>query len=194
MSTPMCEHCGGRMPLLSRPSLARFCSGRCRTAAHRARRRVPAEMTSRDRWVRRTARKVPVTCDGEVASSTDQATWCSYRDAVRSRTGVGLGFVLAGDGIACVDLDHCLTDGRVEPWAREILDRFPATYVEVSPSGDGLHVFGRATVARGRRIRVNGGQVEVYDRGRYMTVTRDRFGDSPSTLADISGAVASLLL
>ena len=193
MATPRCEHCDGPMPLLSRPSLARFCSGRCRTAAHRARRRLPTEMTRRDRWVRRTPRKVPITCDGKAASSTDPATWCSYRDAVRSRAGVGLGFVLAGDGIACVDLDHCLIEGRVAPWAQAILDRFPATYVEVSPSGDGLHVFGLAEVGRGRRLRVDGGQVEVYDRGRYMTVTRERFGGCPAVLADISEAVASLL-
>src|SRR5690606_42031046 len=122
MATPRCEHCGGPMPLLSRPSLARYCSGRCRTAAHRARRRVPSEMTSRDRWVRRSARKMPLTCDGKAASSTDPATWCSYRDAVRSRAGAGLGFVLAGEGIACVDLDHCL-DGRSEEHTSELQSR-----------------------------------------------------------------------
>ena len=136
---------------------------------------------------------MPLTCDGKAASSTDPATWCSYRDAVRSRAGAGLGFVLAGEGIACVDLDHCLDGGRVAPWAQEILDRFPATYVEVSPSGGGLHIWGLATVGKGRRLRVDGGTVEVYDRGRYMTVTRERFGAAPARLADISEAIASLL-
>lgn len=193
MAIPRCEHCDGAMPLLSRPALARFCTGRCRVAAHRARRRVPSELTSRDRWVRRSARKVPLTTYGKAASSTDPATWCSYRDAIASRAGVGVGFVLNGDGIACIDLDHCLTDGVVAPWAQAILERLPATYIEVSPSGDGLHVFGHATVGRGRRVRVEGGRAEIYDRGRYITVTRDRFNDSPARLADISEVIASLI-
>lgn len=180
------------MPVLAR-SHARFCSGRCRVAAHRARRQVPAEMRSRDRWVRRTVKKVPVTAKGRPASSTDSATWCSYRDALRSTAGAGVGFVLNGDGIACLDLDHCLVDGKPAAWAQRILDRVPATYVEVSPSGDGLHVFGFAKVGRGRRLRVDGGQVEVYDRGRYIAVTRERFNGSPSRLADISEVIASLI-
>src|SRR5690349_1159463 len=105
---PRCEHCVGLMPLLSRPSLARYCPGRCRTAACRARRQVPAEMTSRPRWVRRTAKKVPLTTAGRAASSTDPGTWSSYRQARASKVGVGVGFVLDGDGVVCIDIDHCL--------------------------------------------------------------------------------------
>lgn len=179
------------MPLLARRD-ARFCSGRCRVASHRARRALPREMTSRERWVRRDARKVPRTTTGRKASSTNPATWTTYRDAVKSRAGVGLGYVLAGDGIACLDLDHCLNDGQVAPWAQAILDQLPATYVEVSPSGDGLHVWGLATVGRGRKVRRPGGHVEVYDRGRYITITRRRFAGAPARLADISDVVASL--
>lgn len=192
MAERACEQCGGGMPLLARAH-ARFCGATCRVAAHRARRKIPTAMTSRRQWVRRTARKVPVTTTGKAASSTNVATWCSYRDAVRSKAGVGLGFVLAGDGIACLDLDHCLVGGEVAPWAQRILDRLPATYIEISPSGDGLHVWGRAIVGPGRRIRIGGGAVEVYDRGRYITVTRNRFPGSPARLADISEVIASLI-
>ena len=174
-------------------SVARFCSNRCRVAAYRARRRVPAELTSRDRWVRRAADKCPLTVDGRAASSTNPATWSSYRQARDSDAGVGLGFVLNGDGVVCVDLDHCLSDGVVAPWARRILDVMPDTYVEVSPSGDGLHVFGFGRVDRGRRVRVDGGYVEVYGQGRYIAVTGNRFGSAPCRLADVSEAIASLL-
>lgn len=191
---PRCEHCAGAMPVLSRPSLARYCSGRCRTAACRARRRLPAEMTSRDRWVRRSASKEPLTRAGRYASSTNAATWCSYRDAVRSRVGVGVGFVLDGDGIVCIDLDHCLDrEGRVALWAQAVLDELPPTYVEVSPSGDGLHVFGLASVERGRHVRLGGGRAEVYGTGRYITVTGRRHAGAPPKLADISTVVDSLI-
>lgn len=101
------------------------------------------------------------------------------------------GFVLDGDGIACLDLDRCLTpDGQVTGRAAEVLARVPHTYVEVSPSGTGLHVWGRAQVPHGRRLPQG---VEVYGTGRYIAVTGRRFGRCPSTLADLSEVVAWLL-
>lgn len=163
-------------------------------AAHRARRALPAEMTRRATWVRRTARKVPVTTTRRPASVSDRATWTTYAKARRSNAGVGLGFVLDGSGIVCIDLDHCLEGGELAPWAREILDRLPATYVEVSPSGTGLHVFGRGHVPCGRRVRRGDGTaVEVYGDGRYIAVTGVRYGASPAKLADLSEAVAGLI-
>lgn len=98
-----------------------------------------------------------------------------------SKVGDGLGFAL-GDGIGCIDLDHCVDDGVLADWAAAILDRLPATYTEVSPSGHGLHIWGRIPERPGRRV----GNVEVYSAGRYITVTGNRWGDCPSTLADLS--------
>lgn len=104
---------------------------------------------------------------------------------------MGLGFVLAAeDDIVCVDLDHALdAAGRPVPWAAEILSRCPATWVEVSASGRGLHIFGRAAFRGGRRR----GGVEVYGDGRYIAVTGTTFGSAPSTLADITDLVESLI-
>lgn len=99
------------------------------------------------------------------------------------------GFVLNGDGIVCLDLDHCLVDGELTERGAEILARCPSTYVEVSLSGTGLHVWGRGEVPKGRRLP----GVEVYGTGRYIAVTGKRFGRCPSTLADLSGVVAWLL-
>jgi len=111
-----------------------------------------------------------------------------------SRVGDGFGFVLDGDGIACVDLDHCLDErGRLEPWAAPLLERLPATYIEVSPSGRGLHIWGTGELQRGRRLMVDGGMVELYGRGRYMTVTGRRFRSAPSRLGDLSSTLASLM-
>lgn len=175
-------------------SVARFCSTRCRVAAHRARKAVPTEMRAKTRWVRRSAGKAPLTAAGRAASSTDPRTWCSYAEAKASPAGVGLGFVLNGDGIVCVDLDHCVDEhGHLAGWAQQVLDRMPATYVEVSPSGTGLHVFGLGSVERGRLIRRGGVAVEVYGRGRYIGVTGHRYGDAPARLADVSEAIASLI-
>lgn len=183
------------MPLTARAD-ARYCSGRCRVAAHRARRAVPVELTSRPRWIRHSARKVPLTVGGSVASSTDPSTWSRYRDAARSTAGAGLGFVLDGDGVVCLDLDHCLdAQGVPLPWAQTILNAAAGTWVEVSRSGDGLHVWGVGRLPHGRRITVGGGgSVELYGTGRYIAVTGRTFGDTPRRrLVDVQHVIDALL-
>ncbi|MFF0837478.1 DNA primase [Streptomyces sp. NPDC003344] len=196
MNTRRCERCGEH--LRARHShRARFCSTRCRVASHRAAKAdaIPDELRTRDRWVRHSATKVPLTTAGRAASSTDPRTWTTYREAAASTAGVGLGFVLSDvDDIACLDLDHALNaDGTPKPWAADILRRAGATYVEVSRSGSGLHVFGLADVRQGRRIRREGGYcVEAYGTGRFIAVTGRRFRGAPSTLADLSALVAAL--
>lgn len=170
-------------------------------AAHRARQRqsdpVPAAMTRRRQWVRYSDRKVPLSARSpkrSAASSTDPETWSSYSAAKRSTAGAGVGFVLSSvDRLVCIDLDHALVDGVLAGWAREIVARVPRTYIEVSPSGTGLHVWGYGSVGRGRRIRRGESCVEVYDRGRYITVTGKPFEGAPSSLADLSQVIADLL-
>ncbi|MFE7624254.1 DNA primase [Streptomyces sp. NPDC057509] len=191
-----CAMCPEPMPITAR-SHARTCSPRCRKALSRANKTsLPLELTTRDRWVRRSATKVPLTTGAMPASSTDPRTWGSYKDAVASSAGVGTGFVLSGvDDIVCIDLDHCLNPltGRLEPWAAAVVRDAGATYVEVSPSGDGLHIWGRADVRQGRRIRrPDGTAVEIYGTGRYIAMTGRRHGSCPSILADLSAVVTKL--
>ncbi|GEL19348.1 bifunctional DNA primase/polymerase [Pseudonocardia asaccharolytica] len=172
-------------------SRARFCSSRCRTAAHRA--GVPGELRRRPRWVRWTGRKRPQTVDGRIASSTDPETWATYQAARRSTAGVGLGFVLNGDGIVCLDLDGCLADGVPNAATQLLLELAGRTYVEISPSGRGLHVWGRGELAAGRCTTFRGQPVELYGSGRYITVTGVRFPGAGSTLGDLSPALATVL-
>ncbi len=154
-------------------------------------------MTRRRQWVRYSDRKVPLSARGPKrapASSTDPETWSSYSAAKRSRAGVGIGFVLSSvDRLVCIDLDHALVDGALTAWARRIVARLPRTYIEISPSGTGLHIWGYGSVGRGRRIRRGDTAVEIYDRGRYMTVTGERFEKAPSVLADLSRVIDDLL-
>ncbi|MEV3855067.1 bifunctional DNA primase/polymerase [Streptomyces sp. NPDC050095] len=189
-----CEHCNRPMPVTARRH-ARFCKPACRAAAHRASRSVPADLTRRPRWVRRTARKVPITVDGSTGSSTDPATWSTYRAAAKSSAGAGLGFVLDGDGIVCLDLDHCLdADGTVAGWAQGVLDAAGDTWVEISAGGDGLHIWGRGVLSHGRRITLDGGgTVELYGDGRYIAVTGRAFGAPPGRLRDLQGLIDELL-
>ncbi len=185
-----CGRCGARLDVQRARGPVRYCSNACRQAAYRSRQpKIPVEMRERDRWVSwklvaRAARltKLPVQLDGTVASSTDPATWTSYRQVKRLPRR---GFVL-GEGIGCLDLDHCLVDGKPTVATLLILAQLPPTYIEVSPSGDGLHVFGFLPEGPGTRRVVDGVSVESYSVGRYMTVTGAAFKGSTSRLADLS--------
>ena len=146
-------------------------------------------MRERDRWVEwksvwRGGRmtKMPVQPDGSAASTIDASTWVSYRKVVKADRK---GFVL-GEGIGCIDLDHCLVGGELTTAAAAFLARLPKTYVEISPGGDGLHVFGLIPARPGTRRKVDGLSIETYSVGRYMTVTARAFAGSVPLLADLS--------
>jgi primase-polymerase (primpol)-like protein len=194
------------MPAAARVD-AQYCSPPCRQAAYRARckaeqarrradqaARIPAELTSRPRWVRHKD-KVPMRVDGRFASVKDPSSWSDYPAVAASRTGDGIGFVLtAGDGFVVVDLDHAVVDGRVLPWAQAIVDQLPPTYMERGRSGTGLHLWFRGAVPHGRRIRRGELAVEVYSDRRYIIVG-DRVPGTPLSLAvlpDAAGLIASL--
>jgi primase-polymerase (primpol)-like protein len=194
MTNRTCEQCGAGLQLLTRRH-ARYCSTRCRVAAHRARRRVPGELTGRARWVRHTADKVPLTVTGRAASSTDPDTWATYEQARGSSVGAGLGCVLVpDDDVVCIDLDHALDgDGAPKPWAAALLARAPRTWIEVSPSGDGLHIWGHADMLGGRRLPQPDGGIEIYGSGRYITVTGRPYANGASgDLGDLTELVAAL--
>ena len=142
---------------------------------------LPDELTRLAQWVCWRAvwrdgrwTKVPFQPDGRSAKSTDPATWREFGEcllACQSGRFDGIGFVLTRDaGIIGVDLDHCIdAGGNVAPWAQQAVDTLNS-YTEISPSGDGLHIFVFGTFPGGMTGRRKGG-VEVYAEGRYLTVT-----------------------
>lgn len=166
-----------------------YCSSSCRQQAYSNRRKamrnalvaeaealtreaaeVPAELRRRARWVRWDLirnKKLPLRADrNRAASSTDPRTWSTYDAAKASTVGRGLGFVL-GDGIGCIDLDHCIAeDGTLSALAEETLRLNPSAWVEKSQSGTGLHVWGLRAEAPGRRTK----QIEVHSVGRFIAL------------------------
>lgn len=191
-----CEHCLDDLRPAAR-SDARFCGGSCRVMAARMRKRnpgssqreFPAAMTRAARWVRRTARKVPLNAvTGRPASSTDPTTWSAYPAARESRHGAGSGFV-AGDGVGCIDLDHVVgADGRLSDAAEAFLATLPPTFIEVSMSGTGLHVFGTGVAGPNKKTRRDDIAGEVISRRKYVAATGIRFRSAPLKLGDISEA------
>jgi primase-polymerase (primpol)-like protein len=122
------------------------------------------------RWVRHKAKR-PLHPQGWWIAVTNPEHWSSYQDAKASKWGDGLGFVLNGDGIVCIDLDHCVEDGKPNAEAQALLDSLPESYTEISPSGHGLHLWGFAKMDSGKRFTRNGLNVEIYPAGRFITMT-----------------------
>ena len=148
---------------------------------------VPQELRGRAQWVawryeisRGRLTKIPVCAGtGRNASTTDSGTWASFaaaREAVaRDPTLAGVGFVFSPDDPLCgVDLDHSRNPetGEIAAWAREAIDLL-GSYSEISPSQAGIKVWTRARLpGKGRKkYNDNGGAIEMYDRGRFFTVT-----------------------
>ena len=139
------------------------------------------------RWIRHKAKR-PLHPEGYWISVTHPSAWSSYQAAKASHYGDGLGFVLNGDGIVCIDLDHCF-DGAPNAEAQALIDSLPETYIEVSPSGTGLHVWGYGKMEAGRRFTRNGLSVEIYPSGRFITMTGKALTRAPLAELDIQALV-----
>jgi putative DNA primase/helicase len=160
---------------------------------------IPEQLTERPQWVcwcleERDSKptKVPYVCEtGERASTTDLMTWRTFEDVVMSldteRAATlrvprydGIGFVFSSaDPFVGIDLDDCRNPetGEIAAWAQKIISRVQEGYVEVSPSGTGVHIIVEGAVRAGRtrkKVHLQGkavGQVEMYGHGKFFTVT-----------------------
>lgn len=132
--------------------------------------------------------KVPYQSDGKPMSSTDSTTWSDFATVkqtfLHNAGYTGIGFVFAAnDPFVGIDLDKCRdpVTGEVEPWAAAVLARFD-TYTELSPSGKGFHIIGRGQLPPAGRRK---DRIEMYEEGRYFTVTGDYVGPNPRAVEDI---------
>jgi hypothetical protein len=119
---------------------------------------------------------------GYRVSITDPRNWCTWDEAVAAakKYGRGIGLVLEAAGLSGIDLDGCITDsGSYLPVAAAAIS-FGETYGEVSPSGTGVHLLVDGKV--GLTIKRDDLGVEVYDHGRYFTVTADHIADTPNEI------------
>src|SRR5262249_19706793 len=93
----------------------------------------------------------------------------------------GIGFVFGAEaGFTGVDLDRCLSpeSSAVAPWAKDILGQLNS-YAEISPSGTGVKVFAQGSLPGAGR---HGRGLEMYDRGRFFTVTGQHLAGTPRSV------------
>jgi len=171
---------------------------------------VPACLRNRPQWVcwryverDGKATKCPLNPNDAskltMADATDPATWSTFETAVdvwqRHKPIAGVGFVFTPDDPYCgIDLDNCIdTDsGQPKPWARELIEAL-ASYTEVSPSRHGVKIFAQANKPGVRcRKTYHDGEIEIYDRSRFFTVTGRHLPSSPTDVNDADGALQKL--
>ena len=91
----------------------------------------------------------------------------------------GVGFVFtAADPFWFLDIDHCLVDGQWSATATGLVMQFAGAAVEVSYSGDGLHIFGSGVVPD-HSSRNAAAHIEFYDKERFVALTgTSAYGDA----------------
>lgn len=137
---------------------------------------IPIELKLRGNWLLWKGNKIPYQTLKKPtrASPTDPSTWGTYEAAkARYELGgmLGVGTVLDGDGVTGIDLDNCVYDGSVSSQAIELLDSIGVQYIELSPSGTGLHGLFLSDMQGSAQGFIGDLSVEIYTDKRYFTMT-----------------------
>mgnify|MGYP006289749015 CR=1 FL=1 len=158
---------------------------------------IPQELLDRNQWVawkgvykeNGKMTKIPINPhSGSNAKTNDPSTWSSHVKAfvhARDNNLAGVGFVFTEDDpYVGIDLDNCI-DGTLYPQMEELVKVFNS-YTEISPSGKGLHVIVKGELPAGGQRK---GHLEVYDKGRFFTITGNRLENTPQQIAEGKGAI-----
>lgn len=149
---------------------------------------IPKELQESPQWivfkkVPRTSRygetkiaKIPISV--VTLSSRDWNTkgnWTSFEEAlsvlVNSKVD-GLAFVLSSDDpFVCIDLDHCIDSDSLSLPAKAIIETFTDSYMELSQSRQGIHIFCKGQVPNNLNSQING--VEIYQENHCIAMTGD---------------------
>jgi hypothetical protein len=153
----------------------------------------PQQLKNQKQWVlwkketvKNKVTKIPYKNTAQKASSINSEDWKTFKEceSILQNTKYfdGIGYVF-NKAVVGIDLDHCFEqDGfTLKQWAKEIIDLFPS-YIEISPSGTGLHIFLLCDVKfKGAKHYIEnqteGDAIERYCNGRYFTVTGNVYGD-----------------
>lgn len=128
-------------------------------------------------------------------STAKPEQWFSYDAALTAYRAnpamfAGIGYVMTGPhGVVGIDLDNCVADGTIAPWAAEVIDQL-ASYTEISPSGHGLRILAQGALAADWNNHEIG--IEIYggNEARFLTVTGAHLAASPT---DVRAAPAGAL-
>ncbi|WP_319020776.1 phage NrS-1 polymerase family protein [Staphylococcus equorum] len=152
---------------------------------------IPEEIKALPQWVlwraewdskQQQYKKVPYSYDGNYAKSTTSDTWTIFSaiNTIYEQNNKydGIGFVLSeNDDYVVLDIDNAIDEnGQIN--SDLALDMTEITYCEKSPSGTGLHCFFKGVLPDDRKKKRSDLDIELYNVGRFMTVTGELIGQS----------------
>jgi P4 family phage/plasmid primase-like protien len=140
-------------------------------------------------------RKLPVShVTGRAIDPHNPMHWMTEADARAAlKPGLNLAYVFTeADPYFFIDLDHCATpDGDWSPLAQEICAMFPDAYIEISQSGDGLHIVASARVMPLHACKNTELHIELYHTRRFIALTGTSAQGEADT--DYTDALATLI-
>lgn len=112
---------------------------------------------------------------GEVKNAHDPSMWTDAQTAINTAAqwgdGFGVGFVFTeADPFYFLDIDNCTEGGQWSALAVELCGRMAGAAVEVSQSGQGLHIIGSGR-APDHRCKNTALKLEFYTSGRFVALT-----------------------
>lgn len=175
---------------------------------------IPKQLRDAKRWapwaapwdpVREKYGKVPHRSDRVTSGLSNGSTvgWVSFDQALAAYQQhpdlfAGIGYLMTDQTeVTGVDLDHCIKDGVIEPWAAEIIAKLDS-YTEISPSGTGLHVMLAGELKSDWSVKFGEKQakqpgIDVYGASpRFLTFTGVHVAGSPKDLRPREEALAQL--
>ncbi len=90
-------------------------------------------------------------------------------------SGVGVSFaasvlITSDIYLTCIDIDSCIVDNEIPLKTQELLDSIGGA-IELSPSGNGLHVWGFSAQRQNRTIKYRGHDLEIKVTSGWCTMT-----------------------
>lgn len=163
---------------------------------------IPIELIEKDNWCvfrkewqreKNKFTKRPFNANtGQLAKANDPSTWCDFETALSVVDKYdGLGYFFDGEHYG-VDLDNIPSEivrYQNGDYENNILADFIDTltsYAEISPSGKGVHIICKGQLPPGGRRK---GDIEMYNTGRFFTVTGQRIGDYKHVFDDDMGKI-----
>ena len=142
---------------------------------------IPSELKTSSKWVlwkrNREGKKPPYSAaTGKAVDITDPDAGSSFEQAINVLQKLGrfdgIGYILDGSGLVGIDIDDCTSDQESLSDAFEFLQKIECKYIELSPSGKGLHGLGLCEEIVSAKIGVyKSAKVEIYSNKRYLTMT-----------------------
>ncbi len=152
------------------------------------RKNIPNELMEKDQWLvfKKIPRKNP---NGETKISkipysakslsakgwNERQNFASFDKALSvlvNNNFDGLSFALTEeDSFVCIDLDNCIKDGQISLFAKSIVKTFEGSYMELSASTKGIHIFLKGNIPTNLNQQNKG--IEIYKTNRCIAMTGD---------------------